>query len=429
MHSDILNFTEAPVTDEGIEKYEWHKYEPSGGTKLNNTGEIYIHITQQDQYCHPAESYLLFEGRLTKQNGDAYADADVATLTHNGIMHLFGTIQYNIADKTIESVNHPGQATTMLGMLKYPNDFQLAQGLNQLWYKDTTATANLDDNLGFKVRHSYIIAKPEDKGKFSFVVPLKHIFGLCDDYDKVIYGVKHTLKLTRKADLDANYRAHAAAAGKVTLETIAWYMPHVMPSDMQRLELMKTIESKCVVPIAFRARQCETKTVTKTKKFSFELGSMNSPEKPRYILVGFQTKKDGDQEKNPSIFDHCKISKIYVKLNTEVYPAEEYNLSFPNEKFSRAYRDTASFGEKFYGMNELITQSNITPSDFKELYPIFVFDVSKQSEKLKSSVVDVKVEAEFNANVPEGTDAYAVIIYDKVFNLQSNGEKLVPVTK
>jgi hypothetical protein len=80
-------------------------------------------------------------------------------------------------------------------------------------------------------------------------------------------------------------------------------------------------------------------------------------------------------------------------------------------------------------MNELITQSNITPSDFKELYPIFVFDVSKQSEKLKSSVVDVKVEAEFNANVPEGTDAYAVIIYDKVFNLQSNGEKLVPVTK
>ena len=242
MHSDILNFTENPIIDEGIEKYEWYKYEPDSGTKLNNTGEIYINIRQQDQYCHPAESYLQFEGRLTKDDGTAYADADVATLTHNGIMHLFGTFEYRIADKSLESLNHPGQATTMIGMLKYPNDFQLAQGLNQLWYKDTTSTASLDNNLGYKIRHSYIITKPTDKGKFSFVIPLKHIFGFSDDYDKVIYGVKHTLKLTRKSDSDAIYRAHAAAIVKVTLDSISWYMPQVMPSNLERLELLKTIE-------------------------------------------------------------------------------------------------------------------------------------------------------------------------------------------
>jgi hypothetical protein len=98
----------------------------------------------------------------------------------------------------------------MLGMLKYVNDSQLAQGLNQLWYKDTTTTASLYEKLRFKIRHLYIIAKPTDNGKFSFLVLLKHIFGLCDGYDKVIYGVKHILKLTQKADSDAIYRAHAA---------------------------------------------------------------------------------------------------------------------------------------------------------------------------------------------------------------------------
>ena len=43
------------------------------------------------------------------------------------------------------------------------------------------------------------------------------------------------------------------------------------------------------------------------------------------------------------------------------------------------------------------------------LYPLFVFDVSKQSEKLKSSVVDV-----FNQAVPAGIQAYAVVMSDKL---------------
>ena len=41
---------------------------------------------------------------------------------------------------------------------------------------------------------------------------------------------------------------------------------------------------------------------------------------------------------------------------------------------------------KFFSMDELITQSNITPSDYKTLYPLFTFDVSKQKEELKSVV-------------------------------------------
>ena len=93
----------------------------------------------------------------------------------------------------------------MLGLLKYPNDFALAQGLNQLWTKDTVATTVLADNTGFAIRQAYVIRKPPAKGTFSFAVPLKHIFGFCEDYDKVIYGMKQTLTLVRKSDDDAIY--------------------------------------------------------------------------------------------------------------------------------------------------------------------------------------------------------------------------------
>ena len=51
-------------------------------------------------------------------------------------------------------------------------------------------------------------------------------------------------------------------------------------------------------------------------------------------------------------------------LNQERYPAVDYNSTLPNQQLSRAYRDAATFSEKYYGMSELITQSNITPVDY-----------------------------------------------------------------
>ena len=41
---------------------------------------------------------------------------------------------------------------------------------------------------------------------------MKHIFGFCEDYDKIVYGLKHNLTLVRKTDDDAIFRGAAAGA-------------------------------------------------------------------------------------------------------------------------------------------------------------------------------------------------------------------------
>ena len=139
MMADILKFTDSPIIDESIEEYEYHEYESITGTSLNNGGDVRISIESQDVFTHP--SYLIFEGRLTKADGTAYVNADEVAPTNNAIMHLFSRIEYHLSHQLIESINYPGQATTMFGLLKYPDDFSKAQGLNQLWYKCTAATA------------------------------------------------------------------------------------------------------------------------------------------------------------------------------------------------------------------------------------------------------------------------------------------------
>ena len=54
------------------------------------------------------------------------------------------------------------------------------------------------------------------------------------------------------------------------------------------------------------------------------------------------------------------LKNAYVTLNSDRYPDVDYNLSFASQKFSRVYGDAALFRVKFFGMDELITQSNIT---------------------------------------------------------------------
>ena len=125
----------------------------------------------------------------------------------------------------------------MLGLLKYPDAFSKAQGLNQLWYKDTATTAVKADNNRFAARHAYLIQSPTVKGTFSFRIPMKHIFGFCEDSDKIVYGLKHSLTLVRKTDDDAIFRGAAAGAGKVSLDKISWFMPHVIPADSEVFNL------------------------------------------------------------------------------------------------------------------------------------------------------------------------------------------------
>ena len=136
----------------------------------------------------------------------------------------------------------------------------------------------------------------------------------------------------------------------------------------------------------------------------------SSEETEIYYIVGFQTAKDGNQIKNPSPFDHVNLKNAYVTLNSDRYTAVHYNLSFSNQKCSRVYGDAALFRVKFFGMDELITQCNITRSDHRKLYYSFHIRCQQAERKLKSSVVDIQLKANLTENVPTNTRAFALVI-------------------
>ena len=85
---------------------------------------------------------------------------------------------------------------------------------------------------------------------------MEHIFGFCEDYDKVLYGFTHTLTIVRtSSDNNAIYRGAAVGAGKVVIEKISWMLPRVEPSDEEKYKLYKTIENKETLSVGYRMRQ------------------------------------------------------------------------------------------------------------------------------------------------------------------------------
>lgn len=427
MGDTILQIQEKFHVDESIKGYEYVEYQPQIGCPLNGgSGQITITIENTDDFFHPRHSWLLIEGNLVKKADDGvYEATDLISLTNNGIMYLFADIKYSLGGQEIENLNHPGFATTMLGMAKYPLDYAKGPGIMQCWYPDTT-TAAAATNIGFTARRNYIIAKPVPVGSFSFAIPCEHIFGFCEDYDKVMYGMRHSLTLVRTGDDDAIFKAAAVAdLGRVKLSKISWMMPRVQPNDEMKYKLYKSIESKVVLDVAFRMRQCNiTEISAQATSMEWRLGVRTAPEKPRYLIIGIQTDKSGSQNKNPALFDHNNVTNMCVRLNSVKYQPLDVNANFTTHQYIQFYKYMAEFSRDYYGMDPLVGCTAIQPIAYKELTPLFIFNVSKQSERLNQGVVDVTVGMEFAANPAANTRAYALVISDRRLKLQSDGRKM-----
>ena len=102
--------------------------------------------------------------------------------------------------------------------------------------------------------------------------------------------------------------------------------------------------------------------------------------------------KRGNQERNAAIFDHCNLTNMQVCLNHSRYPSADTATYFVKEQNVGVYKSIYDFASRYYGIDNLLAGSQVNPAAHKALYPIHVFDVSKQSERLAEEIVDLTVK-------------------------------------
>ena len=101
-----------------------------------------------------------------------------------------------------------------------------------------------------------------------------------------------------------------------------------------------------------------------------------------------------------------------------------YGYRFHQGAVCGEYKSFYDFASRYYGIDNLLAGSAVSPAAFKSLYPIHIFDVSKHSERLAEGVVDFTVRMEFSANVPANTQANALVIRDRMLKFKIDGSKM-----
>ena len=73
---------------------------------------------------------------------------------------------------------------------------------------------------------------------------------------------------------------------------------------------------------------------------------------------------------------------MQVCLNHSRYPSADTATDFVKEQYAGVCKSFYDFLSRYYGIGNLLVVSHVDPAAYKALYPIHVFDVSKQSERL-----------------------------------------------
>jgi len=451
--SELLNTTDPYIIDETFTLKNYTVIQPDSQNNLNIGGPIVLHSMYQDGYFLPAESYITIQGRLVKDNGTLYDNEEV-TLVNNAMMFLFSEAKYSISNTEIESVLNLGYATSLFGYLTLPDDFSTSSGLSRCWSKDTTnnadsrkyepSVAKAGDaaiaagdftprdnplyNQGFASRKSLIFSS-NPKGTFEFTIPFSHIFGF-SEYKKILYGVQQTLTLTRlnSSDLAIHRADNNALNGKVELTNITWYIPKYQLSTFAAAGMLGRSVAKLQLPIHFSGRSSRRINIPAgTTSFEWPLSVTTGLEKPRWVIVGLQHERTSQTE-TPAVFDNLGLTQAYISLNDIRYPGTDVLTDFGRNYYSRLYAMFDNFKKDSYRYDELVGGTQVNFPAFKSLYPILVFDLTKQSEVVQTGVIDMRITIKCAATQGQ-TVAHALIISDRLFKLVSDGKTISQMIK
>ncbi|XP_051168533.1 uncharacterized protein LOC127286217 [Leptopilina boulardi] len=278
----------------------------------------------------------------------------------------------------------------------------------------TPPQLNLIENAGFsKIEADARITL--ENGYFDVTITLSMIFGFAEDYKKILMNAKHELILTRaRNDTNAIIQTGQGADEefKIFINKLEWMIPYILPADNNKIKLLKFIEKDPLISISFRSWEMyEYPLVPTSSKVLWQIKTSTQLEKPRYVIVGFQTARKDKRKKYAFHFDHCNITNVKLFLNSQYYPYGNLNLNFDQNQYALLYEMYANFQTSYYGKD---AKPILTKNIFKQLFPLIVIDCSKQNEFLKQASVDVRLEFESGYNMPAETTAYCPIIHDRV---------------
>lgn len=396
--NNILAIDTLAVRDDTIIKKEIYQYAPYT-TTFNESDEIRIAIQSKDSYLLPCESYIYMRIQATTAGAHAATDAEVK-FVNNFASFLFSDVRYELNGVEIDRVRNVGRASTMKLMIAARPSHLTGYAKYCKTFEDETA------------RHA-------EATDYDVVIPLSAWFGFCDDYRKIILNCKHELILNRARQshdcTSGGGAVNTAATVSVAVTKIEWKMPHITLSDRVKLNMMNYLAKNRKITIQHRSMDIiEYPQLPATTSHMWSVKTVSHVNRPRFVVVGLQTNRNGVRVRNAAKFDSCYVSEMRLHLNSQIYPYNMSELNIGGGVYAELFNYYCGIQSSYYSGVEATNPFHLTCGQFQAC-TLFVFDTSRADESLIDSSVDIRVEIKTRQAMPANTAAYCLIIYDNEF--------------
>lgn len=389
--SEILQIRKGVSHVDDITSLQYHTYTPHTFA-FNNSDEVRITIQSQDLLVLPSDSYILIEFKASKRDGSSMTEQDQATFSMSSALNFFSEMRYELNGIEIDRSKSPtitSQLKTMVACKTSDhNSLHSMMWLGGTDIQDTT---------------------------YRLIIPLRFLFGFCDDYNKVVVNSKHELVMIR-SHTDANVYIAKDDILKFNISKIQWKVPIVTLSNHAKMTMLKTIERREPIPLAFRSWDLyELPNVLQVTRNIWSVKTATQITKPRYVMIAFQTKRNNVISADPQRFDHCNITNIRLYLNNERYPYDDMNLNFARDDFCEVFSMLDRIQNGYYNDTQPKSPFNILPHLKDKSMTFFAFDCSRSEQSdVRNGMVDIRIEVDARENFPANTTAYCLIIHDNI---------------
>ncbi|XP_012058564.1 PREDICTED: uncharacterized protein LOC105621714 [Atta cephalotes] len=178
-------------------------------------------------------------------------------------------------------------------------------------------------------------------------------------------------------------------------------MPHVLLNEINKLSMLRALESKRYLSMAFRF--VRVSALAEHNQTFVGHQEATQLEKPRYVIFAMQIGRKNVMSEDISRFDDCKLTNAKLYLNSEYYPYDDLNLDFDKNRCVILYDLYVRFCKGYYGYECL--EPSLIFTTFLRNGPFVIIDCSRQNESIKSGTVDVRLDFECKENVPANTTA------------------------
>jgi hypothetical protein len=283
----------------------------------------------------------------------------------------------------------------------------------------------------------------------TLMLPLRAIFGFCDNLAHPLRGAPVELRLYKNTDYNTIIHSVEGIDEKQTvILTSSLWVPNVQPIGARAAVIEEEISKKAATTYLFENRNTYISNTYPTgptaQNIDWRINTVN--DKPVAMFVAFQHEAQFTEQAdvleliNPiddsaplrqvgaySQYD-CSNGGIFSKLNNiyrvearianKSYPVESYTLDFADESPMRAYCD---FLDLFYKVHP--ENARMMNYETWRQSPIFAFKFDDDSIFLKVKAIEVGMRARVLSNEAGDFRVIATVVTERQFYRASDGKR------